>query len=416
MQLTESFKIGIVELAAHKLRSFLTMLGVIFGVAAVVAVVAIGLGAQQEALRQIAVLGTDNIRIRRTQAEGFELQQLRRNSPDGLTRADADALGATLPHVTGVVVRRDTARPGERDLFRVHRDGESPPTVVAAVSPNTLALSGGRVARGRFLNPLDEERQAQVAVLGASAAAALFPVEDPLGETIQLGGLVFRIVGVMERRQLSGNEGAQAANPNIEVYIPMNSAWGRIAPPGQPEDLSEIALLLEPGSDVREVAAIAERALLRRHRDARDFELVIPELLLAQKQATQRIFSLVLIFIAGISLLVGGIGIMNIMLATVTQRTKEIGVRRAIGATRDDILVQFLVEAVLICLVGGCVGLGLGFGLSKLAEFYAGWPTIVSVPAMAVAIGVASLTGIVFGLYPSMKAARLDPIEALRHE
>jgi putative ABC transport system permease protein len=416
MQLVESLKIGATELGSRKLSSFLTMLGVIFGVAAVVAVSAIGQGAQEEALRQIQLLGTNNIRVRRTKAEGFELAAMRRKSPQGLSREDARALEKIVPGVRLAVCRRDTSRPGEQDLLRVYREGQSPPAVVAAVEPAYLRVSGGQLARGRFLGELDSDRAMPVCVLGASAAQALFPLEDPLGGEIRIGTLPHIVVGVMERRGALGSEGSGASNPNLEVYIPINAAFGRLAPAGFPEDLNEIVLLLHDGADLKETGALIQRVLLRRHNDAQDFEIVIPELLLERKQATQRIFSYALLFIAGISLLVGGIGIMNIMLATVTQRTREIGVRRALGATRHDILAQFLVEALLICLVGGLLGLGLGMGMARLAQHYAGWPTIISAGAMGAAIGVSSATGVIFGLYPSLKAARLDPIEALRHE
>jgi putative ABC transport system permease protein len=256
----------------------------------------------------------------------------------------------------------------------------------------------------------------QRCIIGNNLAKILFALEPPLGKSIQLGRQKYEVVGVMEHRPAGDDEGGKRKSPNLTVYIPMQTGLHRLVALNEPDDLDEIAVQLQPESDLEELKQVMERILKRRHNNVVDYSFVIPELLLKQKQATQRIFSVVLLFIAGLSLLVGGIGIMNIMLATVTQRTKEIGIRRAIGATQNDILVQFLVEALLICLIGGVVGIGVGWGLSQAAQFYAGWSTIINIPAVIVAITVASATGLIFGLYPSLQAAKLDPIEALRHE
>jgi len=418
VHLTESLKIGVIELGAHKMRSFLTMLGVIVGVGAVVAVIAIGLGAQEEALRQLSVLGTNNLRVQRPNLEGMELNNARRKSPEGITREDAAALQRVLPNVTMVVCRRDNDRPFEREFLRVYREEEPeiPPAIVAGVDPQYANATRLQIARGRYITALDDAEARLVAVLGSAVAQVLFPLEDPLGKTIRLGALNVPVVGVLERRPSSGSEGVGASNPNLEVHVPLTTTVQRLAPAGQPEDLSEIIVLLEPGADLKELADLAQRVMHRRHNGAADFRIVVPELLLEQRQSTQRLFRYFLMFIAGLSLLVGGIGIMNIMLATITQRTREIGTRRALGATRADILAQFLTEALLICVLGGSVGVGLGIGMSLLAQQYAGWPTVLNVPSMMGALAMAAITGGTFGLYPAMKAARLHPIEALRHE
>ena len=408
MQIRESLRIGISELASHKLRSLLTMLGVIFGVGAVVAVVAIGLGAREEALKQVELLGTNNVRVNRMELSGFELAEARRKAPDGLTLGDAASVVAIVQEVIHSAGRRDFEE-------RVYHDGESPAAGVSAVEPAYFAILGYRVERGRGLSSLDEESARQVTVLGANLAAVLFPVSDPIGQSIQIGRARYRVVGVLERRPGEETSGRRKA-VNMTAFIPLQAGLLRIAGASSAHDLDEIAFRVAAGSNLPELEGIIERILDRRHKGARDYSILIPELLLAQKQATQRIFSVVLLFIAGLSLLVGGIGIMNIMLATVTQRTREIGIRRAIGATRHDILLQFLIEALLICLIGGFLGLAVGVGLARVAELYAGWNTIINMPAVVIAISVSTLTGLVFGLYPSLQAARLDPIEALRYE
>jgi len=408
MLLSESLKIGAAELASHKLRTFLTMLGVIFGVAAVVAVVAIGLGAREEALRQVELLGINNLRINKLKLTGLELAEVRRKSPDGLTLGDARSIAKVSPQVVDTAGRRVFEE-------RVIHDNESPPCTVAAVEPGFFSILNFSAAKGRLLAPLDDEMAAEVCVLGSNLAALLFPVSDPIGGTIQVGRSRYRVVGVLTHRP-SGDEGNKNESPNLTVYLPLQAGLKRIAGANAPHDLDEIVVSLKRGANLTEAEQLVRRVLHRRHNGAADYSILVPELLLQQKQATQRIFSVVLLFIAGLSLLVGGIGIMNIMLATVTQRTREIGVRRAIGATRSDILTQFLVEALLICLLGGLMGLATGYGLASVAEYYAGWRTIINLPAVVIAIAVSTLTGLVFGLYPSMSAARLDPIDALRYE
>ncbi|MCX6998904.1 MAG: ABC transporter permease [Candidatus Sumerlaeota bacterium] len=410
MFVTANLKIGMKEIWSHKLRSFLTMLGVIFGVAAVVAMVAIAEGAKEEALRQIRLLGTNNIRIRKQELKGIERTRAMRKSPDGLTRADAASLREILADVTNIAVSRTVSA---RLLYK----NEIPPCTVVGVSPGYPEVVGHAVQEGRFISDLDEKETKQVCAIGQEIKNRLFPLEEPLNRQVRLEGQLFTVIGVMEKKSSDGGIGSlKLGNLNQNIYIPITTAFKRFGQDERAEQLDEISLKLLEGADLQELAHVVKRILLRRHNDVEDFEIVIPEELLRQSQRTQRIFTIVLTAIAGISLIVGGIGIMNIMLATVTQRTREIGIRRAIGATERHILLQFLIESLTLSLVGGFIGIFAGVGMAKAIALYAQWKTPISILSIIVSFSVAAITGLGFGLYPSMKAAHLDPIEALRYE
>jgi putative ABC transport system permease protein len=235
---------------------------------------------------------------------------------------------------------------------------------------------------------------------------------------VRLGTEWFTVVGVMERRAVSSGTSSEvvARDVNRDIYVPLTSAQSRFVIPTLASPVDQITLEVEDATKIGESSVILDRLMLRRHNGIQDYRIIIPEELLRQSQETQRIWGIVMGAIAGISLLVGGIGIMNIMLATVLERTKEIGVRRAVGATRRDILYQFLVEAVFLSFLGGLIGIGLGFTLTKIISLYAKWRTIVSLFAVVLAFGVSAGVGIIFGIYPARKAALLDPIESLRYE
>jgi putative ABC transport system permease protein len=257
-------------------------------------------------------------------------------------------------------------------------------------------------------------------VIGADIKRDLFAFDDPLRAQIQIGKEWFTVVGVIEDKQISRGRAnvIDIRNLNRDLYIPVTTAEQRFMPDPEEEQrgLSEIAIRVISSDKILEAANIVDSILKRRHNGVKDYELMIPEELLRQSQKTQRIFNIVMSAIAGISLLVGGIGIMNIMLANVTQRTREIGIRRAIGATQNDILGQFLIECLTISLLGGVVGIMVGVALGRLITFYAKWETIISMGAVILSFGVAGGTGVIFGIYPATKAAKLDPIEALRYQ
>jgi len=410
MFITANMKIGMKEIWSHKLRSFLTMLGVIFGVAAVVSMVAIAEGAKEESLRQIRLLGTNNIRIRKLELKGIEKTKALRKAPDGLTRADAAACQEILSDVTNTAVTRSI---NARLLYK----NEVPPSSVIGVTPGYLDVVGHSVQEGRFISEMDIKEAKQVCAIGHEIKNRLFALEDPLGKQIRLEGQIFTVIGVMEKKSSDGGVGSlKLGNLNQNIYLPISTSFQRFGMDERSEQLDEISLKIREGADLQEIAHVVKRILLRRHNDVEDFEIVIPEELMRQSQKTQRIFAIVLTAIAGISLIVGGIGIMNIMLATVTQRTREIGIRRAIGATQRHILFQFIIESLTLSLVGGFIGIFAGVGMAKAIAIYAEWKTPISIISIIVSFSVAAITGLIFGLYPSTKAAKLDPIEALRYE
>ncbi len=429
-------KMALESLQSHRLRTLLTLLGVIFGVGAVIAMLSIGEGAKQEALEQISILGINNIIVNaripeavRGSDEGFA------RSP-GLCLADGENIAMFSDLVANVVPQRFEGVP------IIYAGSHEAKVRVVATEPEFTLSSSIEVERGRFITRSDNETFAQICVLGAKAKRSLFAFEDPIGRVVRIGDQNFTVVGIMADKYIGRGkvEGFELKNFNEDVYIPFNTAakkferaFGGIPPSSsgrvfhfggesgdeQKFNTAEVDQLTITVTDLKHVGTVQKlvtRMLDRRHAGVDDYELVIPESLLRQTQKTQRIFNIVMGAIAGISLLVGGIGIMNIMLATVLERTREIGVRRAVGATRRDIMRQFLVESVVICLAGCAIGVAMGLVLSRAIAFYAGWPTIVSVFSIVLAIGVSMTVGVVFGIYPARKAAILDPIVALRYE
>jgi putative ABC transport system permease protein len=254
-----------------------------------------------------------------------------------------------------------------------------------------------------------------VCVLGAGIKRDLFYFRDPLGARVKIGDDWFTVVGVMEHKLAGGAEMA-GNDMNQQIYIPLSTSLQRFTLDPFESEIDRIVARVGEPERVREAANIIQTTLARRHSNAADYQISIPEELLRQRQQTQRIFNIVMGCIAGISLLVGGIGIMNIMLASVLERTREIGIRRAIGATRKDIMGQFLVEAALLSFLGGMIGIILGWSMSYVITLYAGWKTIVSIFSVILAFGVSATVGILFGFYPARQAALMDPIESLRYE
>lgn len=412
MHLGESVKVGITEIRMHKLRSLLTMLGVIFGVSAVIATSAIGAGAAEELDRQLAMLGANTIRIRAVELKGTEALEATRRSPFGLTRADARAVNEVLDSVI-------YAAPLKRSPTKAFAGPRSLPGEVWGTTADLAHILGLRVSQGRFLTDLDVREAKQVCVIGEEVRRTAFPLENPLGQRLLIGGQYYSVVGVLAPRGEGGTATViEVGNADRDIYMPLSSLYQRVGtgPDPRADRLDEIIFQVEDAQLLRGSADVATRMLMRRHNGIQDFEVIVPEQLIRQQQETEGILSNVLIFVAAISLLVGGIGIMNIMLATVTQRTREIGIRRALGATRREILGQFIVESLIISLTGGMLGICLGYGLAFLIGAYADWLMVVPWKSVVLSTVVAGGVGLLFGLYPSMKAAQLDPIEALRTE
>lgn len=413
MNISESINISAGGLKSHKLRSFLTMLGIIFGVAAVIAMLSIGEGAKQEALEQIKLMGIDNIIVRDTGVVGTDddAEEQRSNFSRGITLQDVAAVAEVLSNTMAVA-------PQKEYLLDVTYGDLTLPATILATTPDYPRIFTFRATQGAFITDLDMQERSQVCVLGSKIKDQLFYYRDPIGEKIRLGEEWFTVVGVMEERAVSAGTSSEVVDRdvNLDVYIPLSSAYSRFQLSSYASQVDQITLRVKESEQIAESAVILNRMLLRRHNGVQDFRIIIPEKLMKQSQETQRIWGIVMGAIAGISLLVGGIGIMNIMLATVLERTKEIGIRRAVGATRRDISTQFLVEAIFLSFLGGIIGIVVGFTLTKLISIYAGWATLVSGFAVALAFFVSAGIGIVFGFYPATKAAKLDPIESLRYE
>ena len=408
-------RLGLENLRAHKMRSALTMLGMIFGVAAVVAMLSIGAGAQQEVMAFIEQLGVRNLIVEaREAADNQALQKVRKLSA-GLSFQDVRIIQANLDGI-------DAASPRKRftpsKMIPRPIGGDMP--VVYGVTPAYQKIGNLQVASGRFFDDAETSAAAPVAVIGEAAAATLFGVEDPIGRYLKVNEQWFRVIGVAgpQLTVQSDVAGIPAQDRNNIIYVPLYASIFRLedGQSAQKDEIDGIYLQMHPSADIPSAAALIRGVLDVAHRGAGDFTIVSPAELLAEQRRTQRIFEMVMVAIASISLLVGGIGIMNIMLASVLERTREIGVRRAIGARQRDVVRQFLIETTIISLSGGVIGILLGVGLSQLIGVLAGWSTIVTTMSIVLAFGVSVAIGIVFGLYPAVRASRLDPVKALHYE
>ena len=432
----------------NKLRASLTSLGILFGVASVIAMLAIGKGAEAEILAQMRLLGSNNVMItplveqKEGPAKEEDQKEVKKYTP-GLTYADAKAIPGVLPSVEAtsaeVVLNSSITREGHR------RSGK-----LVGVDTSYFRLTNLELGSGDWFTPLQVERGLPVAIIGHGVRSRFFTTENPIGRPIKVGETWLSVVGVLADRRVS-NETAQRLgirDANMDVYIPVHTMLLRFrnralltqrdielaARPGQfvtadsseseeqrqertnRNQLDRIIVRVADSRMVPGVASVLQRMLARRHNGVIDFEITVPELLLRQEQRTKTIFNVVLGAIASISLVVGGIGIMNIMLASVLERIREIGVRRAVGATQHDILFQFLSEAVLISVAGGLAGIVVGTGLSSGIEKLAGIKTIVSVLSVVIAFGVSLSVGLAFGIVPAYRAARQDPVVCLRYE
>jgi putative ABC transport system permease protein len=409
MNYRESLWVGLEGLKSHKLRSTLTMLGIIFGVAAVVAMLSIGEGAKRAALEQIQLMGINNIIIQDIPVDDADEGKGRTNLSRGLTLDDAWTIEKLNPLVEISVPERTV-------IEEVRFGSENIETHIVGTMPDFELIMNCYPEQGAFFNYLDVQDARRVCVLGADIKKNLFFFKDPLGEKVKIGKQWYTVVGVMEKKPVLAAGTSSVRDPNLEVYVPLTCTTKRF-PHGQFEsEIDRITVRVVDPDRIQETANIIKKAMERRHNNIPDFHITVPEALLHQREQTQRIFNIVMGAIAGISLLVGGIGIMNIMLATVLERTREIGIRRAVGATRRDILGQFLVEALVLSVLGGLVGIVLGFAMTKVITLYAAWKTAVSIPAIVLAFLVSATVGVVFGLFPARKASLLDPIESLRYE
>jgi putative ABC transport system permease protein len=411
--------LGIENLLLHKLRSFLTMLGVVFGVGSVVAMLSVGEGASKNALDQIRKLGSSNIII--TSMKSAEEEQASTShahmSVYGLTYEDHRRLTASFANIQQVapakLMRKDSSLRERSMELRV-----------VGATPAWFHLVPRDLVAGRVILPSDEEKRSPVAVLTEFGARKLLATENTIGQTLRIGGNQFEVIGIIQSE--SGQAGnIQIPDQDIDVYVPLGVAqryFGDIfakRTAGSEErervELHQIIVQVDDPKNAEMVGAGIERMLESFHKK-KDYVVSIPLALLKQAEATKRTFNIVLGSIAGISLLVGGIGIMNIMLASVTERTREIGIRRAIGAKRKQIVFQFLIETVVLSTTGGLIGLGIGVLIPSLIRYFSGMPTVITANGIFLPLFVSMAIGIVFGIYPALNAARVDPIIALRHE
>ncbi len=445
-----SMRTAIEAVGHNKLRAGLTSLGILFGVASVIAMLAIGKGAEQEILEQMRLLGSNNIVItplveqKEEQAKDEGVKEPKKYSP-GLTYRDVESIGRMLGDVEAtsaeVVLNTLITREGRR------RSGK-----VVGVDTTYFRLTNLTLAAGSWFAPVQIARGRPVAIIGHGVRTRFFTTEDPIGKPLKVGDNWVTVVGVLADRKVSDQTSQRLGirDANMDVYVPIHTMLLRFrdraqltqaeieraarefddSPQNQADQedpqvraertnyhqLNRVVVRVREASMVPSVADVVRRMLTRRHNSVVDFEITVPELLLKQEQRTKNIFNIVLGAIASISLIVGGIGIMNIMLASVLERIREIGVRRAMGATQKDILAQFLSEAVLISVAGGVAGIILGGGISTGIEQFAGIRTIVSSLSVIVAFGVSFTVGIIFGIVPAHRAAQQDPVVCLRYE
>ncbi len=413
MQFVPDLQIGFQNLMLHKLRSLLTMLGMIFGVAAVIAMLSIGAGARQQVMAFIEQMGVRNLIVEAKDYPPEELQKIRKIS-QGLSFQDARVINANVSGIQESTPRKRFTP--NKMLPKPQRDMPA----IYSVNPNYQKIMALHLVAGRFFNQDETDRAAALAVLGQAAALNLFGQDEPVGRYVKADEQWVRVIGVVGP-QLSSQttlEGVPSQDLNNVIYIPLTSGILRLEDSRGPQrdEIDGLYLQLTSAGDSVYTGEVVRGILNASHRNAGDFTVIVPAELLAEQKRTQRIFDLVMVAIASISLLVGGIGIMNIMLANILERTREIGVRRAVGARKKDVIRQFLVEAVLISLVGGILGIVFGFGISRLIAWLAGWSTIMTISSIALAFLFSVSVGLVFGIYPAMKAARLDPVEAIRYE
>ncbi len=411
MKTIDAFILSLENLAEHKLRTTLTTLGMMFGVGAVISMLSIGAGAERESLALIERLGVRNVVVRDKPFDETELAEVRKKSL-GLSTRDLTAIREAVPDI-------ELALPKiEIDPYTVLSATGKSETHLFGVSHRHTEVTALDLSWGRFLDAHDERTHAQVAVIGAAVQRDLFGRTSIGGQRIKVNAVWLEVVGVLEVEVVGASDigGVSVTSNDHAIYMPYTTALRKFDREKLAAPLSELIIRVADGGSASNVGTIVSGLLSRLHADANDYEVVVPEALLAQSRETQRLFNLVMGLIAGISLLVGGIGIMNIMLASVLEQTREIGVRRAVGAQRSDIRFQFLVTSFTLSLLGGLAGVALGVGISRVVAVYADWPTVVTGFSIALALGVSVSVGVISGLYPAIRASRLDPIEALHYE
>ncbi len=412
MAYLSDLKLAIGNLQTHKLRTFLTMLGMIFGVGAVIAMLSIGAGAEQESLRIIDTMGVRNIIVKDKEFKDEDLKKIRETSL-GLSLRDVQAIQSVTPQLETYSAKKKVK------TFQIFSfSGKADDSNVLGVSPTYFRLAKYNLLEGGFFSEIDEKNYEQFCVIGSRVRQKLFNKVSPIGKQIKINKLWFTVIGVLTDNNLGKDEfeGVKLQDFSNDIYIPITTALKKFDLKRLESELDELILSVKTTDTLKASAVLINQVIVNTHNKAEDFSIVLPRELLEQNQKTQNIFNIVMSCIAGIALLVGGIGIMNIMLANILERTREIGIRRAIGARRRDIMLQFLMEALTISLSGGILGIVFGFGASRLVAIYADWTTVVTSTSIIMSFGVSASVGLIFGIYPAITASRLNPIDALRYE
>ena len=412
-KLTHTLELGFKSLMLRKLRSGLTILGIIFGVCSVITMLAVGNGAAFEAQQRIKELGSNNIIIESIKPSESDTKEQDDTINYGITRRDVNTIKEAIPDLAGIVPQR------LMNETVLHRD-RSLPAQIIGTQPNLQMVTSIPILKGRFLSQLDISQENTVCIINKSLANELFTYLNPIGRTVKINKVYYTVIGITAEQ----GESDQAIQSH-RVFIPITTMQARYGDliiknasgsfTAEEIELHKLIIQMETPASVLTAESQIINLLNRTHKEP-DFKLTIPLQLLKQSEETQKMFNIVLGSIAAISLLVGGIGIMNIMLATVTERTREIGLRRALGAKKSDIITQFMVEAVLLSLIGGLIGVLLGILMPQVISNFTSMNAIISPGSVLLAFIISALTGIIFGIYPAAKSAQLDPIEALRNE
>ena len=421
--LWRTLSLGIKTIWLHKLRSFLTALGVVFGVASVVAMLAIGEGASHEAQEQIRKLGSQNIilqSVKPPDGQGTNAETRSMISEYGLTTRDIQQIRQTVPGISIVVPSRFITE----NIWNLDRsvDGQ-----IMGVLPIYPEMRNRKMVQGRFFTDMEMDERVPVCVINESVSARLFPLSTPTGKSVRVKGYYYKVIGIIqdEGQMVGTDSGSSSSSAQAQIMIPFSTLMDQYGETffryrtgsfeAEKVEFHEAVIRVEDVNKV-ESRAGAIRHLMETNHKKEDWRIIVPVELLKQAERTKQIFSIVLGSIAAISLLVGGIGIMNIMLASVTERTREIGIRRALGARQADIVVQFLIETVLLAGVGGVLGVMLGLGIPMAVQKFAGVTTVIKMWSPILAFSISVITGIAFGIYPARRAAKMNPVEALRHE
>ena len=412
MEYSENIKVALQGLRDHKFRSFLTMLGIIFGVASVITMLSIGEGAKREAIAKYQDLGVNNIIIREKDMTEEELEEVRTRFSPGLSLRDAEVIREIVPGVSRIAAQAEI----NADVKYANRSVKSS---VIGVTPEFYDILNYTIKEGEFIGNIHYSAKQKVCVLGSGIAYTLFQQEEPIGKMIKIEDQWIEVVGVLESKNLfTETVGELAARDlNTDVYVPLSMFLDRFSRGNTlASEIQQLTIQVGQSDQLMQTSTLVNEIIRRHHFNNEDYGIVIPLELLKQEEKERQIYNFLLGAIAAISLIVGGIGIMNIMLATVMERTREIGIRRAIGARKRDIMSQFVTEAIVISIAGGLIGVLVGVSLSLLVSVFTDVSTYIRLYSVVIAFAFSVLVGIIFGYLPAKNAANLKPVDSIRYE